>query len=162
MKTQLIAAASLALLLTSCGGGNNQGASPEQTQQNATPQSYEFTINAIGNTMADMAFDTKEIKVKTGSSIKVNLKNTGTDETMLHNIVFVKQGTEKEVAMEGLNLKDQNYFNASNPNVVVGSGVTKPGELVSISFTAPEPGTYSYICTYPGHWQKMIGTLIVE
>ncbi|MCU0442259.1 MAG: plastocyanin/azurin family copper-binding protein [Bacteroidia bacterium] len=162
MKTQLIATASLVWLLTACGGGNNQSKTAEQTQQNATPQSYEFTVNAIGNTMADMAFDTKEIKVKAGSSVKVNLKNTGTDETMLHNIVFVKQGSEKEVAMEGLNLKDQNYFNPSNSNVVAGSGVTKPGETLSVSFTAPEPGVYSYICTYPGHWQKMMGTLIVE
>lgn len=162
MKTTIIVSASLVCLLAACGGSNTQSKTTEQSQQSATPQNYEFTINAVGNTMADMAFDTKELKVKSGSKVKVNLKNTGTDETMLHNIVFVKQGTEKEVAMEGLNLKDQNYFNASNQNVIGGSAVSKPGETVTIEFTAPEAGTYSYICTYPGHWQKMMGTLTVE
>jgi azurin len=112
--------------------------------------------------MADMSFDTKELKVKAGSNVKINLNNAGTDETMLHNIVFVKEGTEKEVAMEGLNMKDQGYFNAANANVIAGSTVSKPGEMVTIEFTAPEAGTYSYICSYPGHWQKMRGVLIVE
>lgn len=163
MKKQLLSITAIALLLASCGGGEKPKTTTESSStEQAAPQNYEFTINAIGNTMADMAYDTKEIKVKAGSKVKVNLMNTGTDETMLHNIVFVKQGTEKEIAMEGLNLKDQNYFNSSNPNVVAGSGVTKPGATVTIEFTAPEAGMYSYICTYPGHWQKMMGTMIVE
>jgi azurin len=112
--------------------------------------------------MAEMSYDTKELKVKAGSKVKVNLTNKGSDAAMLHNIVFVKQGTEKDVAMEGLNLKDQNYFNASNPSVIAGSAVSQPSTTVTVEFTAPEPGTYTYICTYPGHWMAMQGTLIVE
>lgn len=162
MKTQLITLGMAATLLASCGGDSPKSTSTETTEQTAPAQSYEFTVNAVGNTMADMSFDTKELKVKAGSKVKVNLTNTGTDAAMLHNIVFVKQGAEKEVAMEGINLKDQNYFNASNANVIAGSAVTQPGASVTLEFTAPEAGTYSYICTYPGHWQKMQGVLIVE
>jgi azurin len=112
--------------------------------------------------MSEMSYDTKELKVKAGSKVKVNLTNTGSDAAMLHNIVFVKQGTEKDVAMEGINLKDQNYFNSTNANVIAGSAVAQPGASVTLEFTAPEAGTYTYICTYPGHWQKMQGVLIVE
>ena len=163
MKTQIISLGMMAVVLASCGGETPKSTtSAEGTSQSAPAQTYEFTINAIGNTMADMSYDTKELKVKAGSKVKVNLTNTGTDGAMLHNIVFVKQGSEKEVAMEGINLKDQNYFNASNTNVIAGSAVTQPGGTVTLEFTAPEAGTYSYICTYPGHWQKMQGVLIVE
>lgn len=161
MKTYFVFLTASSLLLAACGGGET----PKTTapaEQSAPAQTYEFTVNAIGNTMADMSYDTKELKAKAGSTVKVNLVNTGTDETMLHNIVFVKAGSEKEVATEGINLKDQNYFNAANENVIAGTSVSKPGETVSVTFTAPEAGTYSYICTYPGHWQKMMGTLIVE
>jgi azurin len=163
MKKYLIvlSASTLSLLMAACGGGEAPK-STTPTEQSAPAQTYEFTINATGNTMADMAYDTKELKVKSGATVTVNLINAGTDETMLHNIVFVKEGTEKEIAMEGLNLKDQNYFNGTSPNVIAGTKVTKPGESVNVVFTAPEPGTYSYICTYPGHWQKMRGILIVE
>jgi azurin len=162
MKIQLLSLATTAIFFASCGGESPKSVNTTPTEQSTPTENYEFTINAIGNTMADMAYDTKEIKVKSGAKVTVNLTNTGSDESMLHNIVFVKQGSEKEVAMEGIPLKEQNYFNASNANVIAGSGVTKPGASVKIEFTAPEAGTYSYICTYPGHWQKMQGILIVE
>ena len=156
-------------LIYACGDSNSNktsettAASTETAAPAEAPKTVEFTVNAVGNTMADMAFDTKEIKVKAGSTVKVNLTNPGTDASMLHNIVFVKQGSEKEVATEGINLKDQNYFNPQNANVIAGSAVSAPGATVTVEFTAPtEAGTYAYICTYPGHWMKMQGVLIVE
>ncbi|MFN5664281.1 MAG: plastocyanin/azurin family copper-binding protein [Bacteroidota bacterium] len=45
---------------------------------------------------------------------------------------------------------------------MAGSAVSQPAATVTVEFTAPEPGTYTYICTYPGHWMAMQGTLIVE
>lgn len=157
----LIVIFSALVVLSSCGNNNTKQNTPETTT-NEVAKSVEFTINAIGNTMADMAYDTKELKVKSGSKVKINLTNQGTDAAMLHNIVFVKQGSEKEVAMEGINLKEQGYFNNSNTNIVAGSAIAGPGLSVVLEFTAPEPGTYTYICTYPGHWMKMQGILIVE
>lgn len=160
---KIIVSTALLYVLASCGG--NQ---PQQNTETAAPaaevapQTMELTINAVGNTMADMAYDTKEIKAKSGAKVIVNLTNQGNDPAMIHNLVIVKQGSEKDVAMEGLNLKDQNYFNATNPNVIAGSPMAEPGKTVTFEFTAPEPGTYTYICTYPGHWMKMQGTLIVE
>jgi azurin len=132
---------------------------PATTQE---PSSYEFTIHAIGNTMSEMDFDTREIKVKANSHVTINLVNTGTDAAMLHNLVIVKNGTEKEVAMEGLNYKDEGYFNQQNTNVIAGTPVATPGLTVNVEFTAPEKGKYTYLCTYPGHWMKMQGTLVVE
>jgi azurin len=168
MKKIIIASMALALIYA-CGDSNSNktaestAATTETAAPAEAPKTVEFTVNAIGNTMADMAYDTKEIKVKAGSTVKVNLTNQGTDASMLHNIVFVKQGSEKEVATEGINLKDQNYFNAQNTNVIAGSAVAGPGATVTVEFTAPaEAGTYAYICTYPGHWMKMQGVLIVE
>ncbi len=166
MKKIIIASMALALIYA-CGDSNSnktaETTATESTTVTEAPKTVEFTINAVGNTMADMGYDTKEIKVKSGSTVKVNLTNQGTDASMLHNIVFVKQGAEKEVATEGINLKDQNYFNPQNVNVIAGSAVAAPGATVTIEFTAPaEAGTYTYICTYPGHWMKMQGVFIVE
>ena len=155
MRKLLGLAAIIAFMAGSCGGGKQQTSSESL-------KSYEFSINAIGNSMSDMAFDTKELKVQAGAGVTINLVNKGTDGAMLHNIVIVKPGREKDVAMEGLNLKDQNYFNASNPDVIAGSAIADPGATVSLVFKAPEAGTYTYICTYPGHWMHMQGVLIVE
>jgi azurin len=35
------------------------------------------------------------------------------------------------------------------------------GQSEVISFTAPEPGDYPYVCTFPGHAQLMRGVMKV-
>lgn len=145
-----------AVLLAACGSNN------QATDKTTEPKSYEFTINAVGNSMTDMAYDTREIKVAAGSKVTLSLVNQGTDGAMLHNLVIVKQGTEKEVAMEGLNYKESSYFNPQNTSVIAGTAIANPGATVKLEFTAPDAGTYTYICTYPGHWMKMQGVLLVE
>jgi len=163
MKKAIFAVLTLGLVY-SCGNSTKpaESATTENTAAPAEAKSYEFTLNAVGNTMADMGYDSKELKVTSGAKVKINLTNQGTDASMLHNVVIVKQGTEKEVATEGISLKDKNYFNAENTNVIAGSAVAAPGATVTVEFTAPAAGTYTYICTYPGHWMKMQGVLIVE
>ncbi len=169
MKKIIIGSLALALIYA-CGDSSKTTTTETTTTETTTeaapaeaPQAVEFTVNATGNTMADMDFDTKEIKVKAGATVKVNLTNQGTDAAMMHNIVFVKAGSEKEVATEGISLKDSHFFNPQNANVIAGSDVAAPGATVTVEFTAPtEAGTYAYICTYPGHWMKMTGVFIVE
>lgn len=166
MKKLFILLAAGTTILASCGGGQKPQSSETTTTTTTTEQtttsSIELTVNAIGNTMDAMGYDTKEIKVKAGAKVKLTLTNKATDGAMIHNIVFVNAGTEKDVAMEGLTMQDKNYFNSGNPNVIAGSSLVKPGESTSIEFTAPAAGTYAYICTFPGHWMKMQGVLIVE
>jgi putative heme-binding domain-containing protein len=42
------------------------------------------------------------------------------------------------------------------------SKLLNAGESQSLSFDVPkEPGMYPYVCTYPGHWRRMFGVLIV-
>ena len=164
MKKQIILLFSAAALFAACGGSGQKAATTETAtkDQTAAATTTELTVNAIGLSMADMSSDTKELKVKAGAKVKVNLVNKATDASMQHNIVFVKQGTEKDVAMEGLNFQKTNYFNSANPNVIAGSAMAGPGQTVTVEFTAPAAGTYGFVCTFPGHFMKMIGTLVVE
>jgi uncharacterized cupredoxin-like copper-binding protein len=37
------------------------------------------------------------------------------------------------------------------------------GEELSVTFETPGPGTYAFLCTFPGHYQAgMVGELVVE
>ena len=120
----------------------------------------EQNIGTVGNTMA---FDVTSFSVKAGQKVHVVLKNNGDSPAMTHNFVLVKPGTEATVAADGTAAGPAgNYVKAGDPNVLASTPIANPGATVDVTFTAPsEPGTYPYICTFPGHFSTMKGTLTV-
>ena len=122
----------------------------------------EFTIGAIGNTMAEMKYDVQNITVKNGSWVRINLVNEGIDAAMLHNIVFVNYGTRKEVAQEAIKAGSSKKYVPDNANVIAFSDLAQPGETVVLEFKAPKKGNYEFICTYPGHSEIMRGYFFVK
>jgi azurin len=159
------AAVSFVMVLGACGDSGEK----KKSEDGKAPvpvvvekEEIEVTVLAVGNTMMEMMYDPKEIRVPANSKIKIQLINKGTDGAMLHNIVFIPYGIAKEVAEAGIARAETNYVDPNDNRVIAASKVANPGETVKFEFDSPPPGTYQYICTYPGHWQQMQGKLIVE
>ncbi len=140
----------LLLIFTACNTPPNQSTKPVTS----------LTIKAIGNTMEDMDFDLKTLKVPANTRIQLTLVNKGTAPGMLHNIVFVRDGTADKVGANAIKLANQNFV-PNSPDVLAASPLARPNETVMMEFDAPAIGRYQYICTYPGHHLKMRGVLIV-
>jgi azurin len=66
------------------------------------------------------------------------------------------------VATAGISAGMEKNYVPENSNVLAASGLAKPNETIKLEFVAPATGSYNYICTYPGHFPKMIGKLYVE
>jgi len=165
--------------LVSCGG--NKETKPEEqtppstgsemmteepaydpTKINPDAAVFDVLLKAQGNTMADMSYDHKEIRVKEGSTIHLTLMNEGTDASMEHNFVLIEEGKADKVGPEGLKAgPDMNYVPKMR-EVLVSTSMVHPQQKTEISFPAPAKGIYDFICTYPGHYQKMNGKFIVE
>lgn len=130
----------------------------------STPKEYptSYVIKAMGNTMSDMQYDMDEIRINKGKEITFTLVNEGVDEAMIHNIAIVHFGYAQDVAQRGFAHKENSYVKPNDPAVVAVSPLAQPGETVSFTFQIPERGSYQFVCTYPGHWGKMLGTLLVE
>jgi len=87
---------------------------------------------------------------------------------MQHNLVVVKPGTDEEVGL----LADQmaarvdgatRHFVPDSKQVLYATPLVNPGGRAELEFKAPsQPGVYSYLCTFPGHWRVMRGNLVVE
>lgn len=156
----------IGILLSSCGESAKPTESPKEDTSSvktpSTPGEAKITITVTGSTMADMAYEPTSSSVKAGDKVTLTLINTNTMEGMLHNWVLVKLGTGQEVATAAIAAGMDKGYVPENPNVIAASPLAKPKETVSFTFTAPAAGSYNYICTYPGHFPKMLGKLIVE
>jgi azurin len=119
----------------------------------------EIQMASVANTMA---FDKTKLTVPAGAEVHLTLKNNATMATLPHNWVLVKPGTEASVAAAGLKLGEPaGYIDVRDKDMLVHTGLAKPGETADVTFTAPEAGTYPYICTFPGHYMMMKGVLTV-
>jgi azurin len=118
----------------------------------------ELEIASVGDTMA---FDKTKLTVPSGSRVHLVLKNRGTLAVMTHNWVLVKKGTEAHVALDGLEKAQATGYVVPSDDVFAYTPMAAPGKTTEITFDAPAPGTYPYICTFPGHYVMMKGELTV-
>ena len=104
--------------------------------------------------------------VKEGETVKVNFTNIGVmaKEVMGHNFVLLKQGVDAAAfAAKAAASKDNDYIPLDSvDDIIVYSIMLGPGEKTVFEFKAPAPGTYKYICSFPGHFTTMQGNLIVR
>jgi azurin len=113
-----------------------------------------------------MQFDLKEIKVKAGQKVKLTLVHSGklAKAAMGHNFVLLKQGVD--VAAFGgkaAAARETEYIPKSElANIIAHTKLVGGGESDTIEFTAPAKGTYTYVCSFPGHYALMKGNFIVE
>jgi putative membrane-bound dehydrogenase-like protein len=120
-----------------------------------------ITIKVIQN---EMKYDLKSFTVTAGKPVILVLENP---DFMQHNLVITKQGAMKIVgeAADKLagspNGADMSYV-PDIPEVLFSTKLANPQETVRIQFTAPaQPGDYPFVCTFPGHWSLMNGTMKV-
>lgn len=111
-----------------------------------------------------MLYDKQLLVVEAGKPVEIILVN---DDAMQHNLVVVLPGSVEEIgtAAEAMppeaDAQGRLYVPAS-PKVLHATSMLNFGETARLSFVAPEePGEYNYVCTFPGHWRRMFGTLAV-
>ena len=122
-------------------------------------------VNVTMNVNDVMKYNVRKIKVKAGQKIKLTLTHTGKldKRIMGHNVVFLKQGVKSATfAAKAAAAKDNDYMPKDTSDVIAHTKMIGGGEVTVLEFTAPEAGTYDYICSYPAHFAMMKGELIVE
>jgi azurin len=86
---------------------------------------------------------------------------------MPHNIVFGQPGSVAEIGTAAATMPPPSDPNAlayvpSSPLVLKATRLVQRGESDRIEFTAPTtPGEYTFVCTFPGHWVRMYGVMLV-
>ena len=153
---------SIVALFSSCGGDSKPAAKAEVKKAPAIPETMALTIE--GNDA--MKFNKERLTVYEGQEITLTLKHVGqlTADAMGHNWTLLAAGVDVDVfAMEAINYPDNEYLPPnSEAKILARTRMLGGGESESITFTAPAAGTYTYLCTFPGHYPMMKGKFVVK
>jgi azurin len=114
-----------------------------------------------------MKFNVTTLTAKPGERLTVKLTNIGKMPKIAsaHNFVLLAKGTDVPAfGNEAVMAAATEYIPAKFKAAVLASTkLAGPGETVEVTFTAPTaPGVYQYICSFPGHYAIMKGTLEVK
>lgn len=120
-----------------------------------------ITITAVA---AQMRFDLTQFTVVAGEDVEIVFVNP---DEMPHNLLVTAQGAMETVALEAEAMAATpdgfaRQFVPDSSLVLAATKLIGPGETARLRLTAPsEPGGYPFVCTFPGHWRTMNGTMSV-
>ena len=164
MRTYLIMTA-LALTISSCGETKKEEKTALKIGQNNT-ESVTPSGTALALSRNDMMqFDKSELMAQAGEKITLTFRHVGQLDrrVMGHNFVLLTPGTDitgfaNEAAAAG---ESADWIPNDGAQVIAHTKMLGGGQTDVITFEAPEPGVYDFICSFPGHSGMMRGTLTV-
>jgi azurin len=124
------------------------------------------SIEISGND--SMKFNVTSFTVKPGEVVHVSLSNVGTlpKSVMGHNWVLLKAGKDGSAySSAASNAKEEDFMpKALAGDVIASIGLLGARQNGEVTFTAPMArGTYTYLCSFPGHFQVgMRGVMTVK
>jgi putative heme-binding domain-containing protein len=118
----------------------------------------------ISTVHEEMRYDTPYFAVEAGRPVQLVLRN---EDLMSHNLVITPPGKIRDVAQEAALLgpeidKTGRQYVPKSENVLFSTRMVEPHKQDVLTFTAPtQPGEYNYVCTFPNHWMRMYGVMVV-
>jgi putative membrane-bound dehydrogenase-like protein len=118
----------------------------------------------LGVLPGQLKFDLEELTAAPGQLVEIVFINS---DQMQHNFLLGAPGTLEEIGTaadklaQSPNAQAQQYV-PEIPQVLYATKLVDPGQTLTFQFRAPaQQGQYPYVCTFPGHWRLMNGTLRV-
>ena len=135
----------------------------------ATPLRRAFrelgvSVFVIKSVREQMRYDTNQIVVQAGKPFEIIFENI---DVMPHNLVVVKPGTREAIGnaanvMPPTPDRLGRAYVPAGDDVIAATKMLEPGQKQKLFIQAPRtPGNYEFVCTFPGHWLIMWGTLVV-
>ncbi len=118
----------------------------------------------LGTVPHRMVYDQDRLVVEAGKPVEVSFENL---DIMPHNFVIITPGSLEEVGTLAESSAAQagameRHYVPQSDKILVSSRLLQPRDSQTLQFQAPtEPGVYPFVCTYPGHWRRMYGSLFV-
>jgi azurin len=148
----LLAAVGLAsaLALTACGGDSG----------GTTTGGANLNVSTAGEALQ---YAPAALNSPASGEVKVTFKNGSAAQK--HNWVLVKGGDAEAQKVDDAAAAagEAAGYIPSDPNIIASVKLLNGGESGTATFAAPAAGSYTFLCTFPGHYVAgMKGTLTVK
>jgi azurin len=121
-------------------------------------------VHITGNDQ--LQYNLKRFEVKSGQRVVIEFKNIGAQPRNVigHNVVILAAGESVDAfAAEALTHQANDYIPPdAGDRILAHTKLLAGGESDTIEFTAPAPGTYPFLCSFPGHSVTMRGEMVVR
>jgi glucose/arabinose dehydrogenase/azurin/lysophospholipase L1-like esterase len=130
----------------------------------ANPTTADVQVVKIETIPEKMLFDVRWFAVEAGKPVQLVLTNP---EAMPHNLVVGAPGSLKEIGNAAATMPmpsdpKAKAFVPDSPKVLYATNLVMEDQSAQLAFNAPkEPGEYIFVCTYPGHFVRMYGVMLV-
>ena len=125
----------------------------------AVEEAVEVALSVIPGALQ---FDRTSFAVPSGERIRLTFTNP---DDLPHNAVFVEPGSANAVGamLDGLikrNEAEALQYVPDTTAVLFSTGLVQSKDSATLTFVSPhKAGDYPYLCTFPGHWRVMQGTM---
>lgn len=119
-------------------------------------------ILSIRAVVEQMRFDVVKFTVRSDQPVRLNVENP---DFMPHNLIIAEQDKADEVYQMAIDLGGDGFelhFVPDSPDVLHATQLLRHNEEQLLLFDAPsKPGSYPFLCSFPGHGELMRGVMEV-
>jgi putative heme-binding domain-containing protein len=141
-------------------------AMPEEEAESFRKRMGEVSVRVVRvkTIKEEMRYDVPYFAAEAGRPIQIVLDN---EDLMPHNLIVCKPGKLKQVAIDGLeagprNGLDGKQYVPKTKDVLFATDMVGANEEERLTFKVPKkPGNYPFVCTFPQHWSRMYGVMVV-
>ncbi len=137
----------------------------ESSQASSTASESVLLEIDTSTDATDFSYVQEALEAPAGSTITLTFNNrTDPDDEVGHNWVLVVPGQEESVIANAIAAGDnKDWLDVNDPGIITHTRLIEGDESDSVTFDAPAPGTYTYLCTFPEHYEGgMRGTLTIK
>ena len=127
-------------------------------------RSITVRVVLIRTVLEEMRYDQPYFVVEAGRPVQLILRN---DDLMPHNLVITSPGSLRAVAQSAARMtpapdaQGRQYVPAHD-DVLFATPMVQANRQTRLTFAAPtELGEYPFVCTFPRHWLRMHGVMVV-
>lgn len=139
---------------------------PEESRRNVRRDLRALGVQVvpIATVPEQLVFNLKWFAAEAGKPVQIVLSNP---DAMQHNLVIGPPRSVQEIGAAAATMPPPTdpavkAYVPDIPLVLFATRLLQGGETERLNFTAPEkPGEYVFLCTFPGHWIRMYGVMLV-